>query len=269
MTFHDFNAKLDGRKFLRRKLYNGAGTGARWNTWNDPTNIIAEQVDPRYWERGGIDYPAQAVPMGGSVKAGVAEHIRLLDTKDPNQEWAGVYYSQMGIVAYKVYQAIRNTRHAETLKAMVILGPPCRALNTHRGNDYGHLPLPKDGTRGIADERFSGTEPEIYDFVNPGDIYGEVADNDVGEDMTMIFRIVQNPKAILLGKDSGLEQVTEIMKSPLLEGISAVRAVWNGLTFVTTQPWATYPHTSYHLNGSTDAAVRLLNEIGSKWPVKM
>lgn len=268
MSWWNLIDKLDGRKHLRRKLYNMSGSAASWDTWNDPTNIVASQADPRYWERQGIWYPGTVFPMGGSVDIGVTEHLRLLDEKDPDQEWVGLYYSQSGMIAHRVWKAIQGTRHAKTMVAMIIFGPPDREKNVANGNKWAGLPLPAKDTRGISDDNWVDTPDNIFDFVNRGDIYGEVADDDAGEDMTMIFRIVQNPKAILTGKNSGFEQMVEIMKSPLLEGISAVKAIWKGLMFVGKGPWPTYPHTSYQLTGATDGALRLVNEIGSKWPVK-
>lgn len=265
MSWDDLIAKWDGRQNLKRKLYNMAGTGANWDTFTDPTNIVASQADSRYWERQGIWYPAQAVPMGGSVNKGVAEHLRLLDEKPVDMEWAGIYYSQSGIVAYKVFKAIQGTRHAETLTAMIIFGPPCREKNVANGNKWAGMEMPAKDTRGISDERFENTPDYIFDFVNRGDIYGEVADNDVGEDMTMVYRVVQDPKALVTGKDSALEQILEMMVSPLRELPAAVMAIWNGLVFVNPNPWPTYPHTSYN----TEPAVRLINEIGEKWPVKI
>lgn len=267
MTWHDFNARLDGRQFLRRKLYNMAGTGAQWNSPDDPTNRIAEAVDGVWWERQGIWYPAEAFPMGVSVQAGVKEHIRLLELKDPNQEWGGVYYSQSGMVAHEVYKLTRPGQpyehHGEKLKVMIIIGPPCREKNVANGNKYAGWEMPKKDSRGISDDRFKNTPDYIYDFVQRGDIYGETPDDDTGEDMTMIFRIVQDPKALIIGKDSGFEQVTELMTSPLREVPAAVGAIFNGIRFATTQPWPTYPHTSYPI----EPAVNLLNEIGQSVPV--
>lgn len=267
MSWHDVIAMLDGRTYLKRMLYNMSGTAAAWDTFNDPTSMIAAAVDGKYWKRQGIWYPASTFPMGDSVNVGVAEHLRLLDLKPPEMEWGGVYYSQSGIVAHEVYKLTRPgkpyERHGETLKVMVILGPPCREKNVANGNRWAGWPMPAKDTRGISDDRWVDTPDYIYDFVNLGDIYGEVMDDDVGEDMTMIFRIVQDPKNFFVGKDSAVEQISELMVSPLREFPAAIMAIYNGLKFVVGQPWPTYPHTSYNVQPAID----LLNQIGEKEPI--
>lgn len=266
MTWWDVKAQLDGRQFVKRKIYNAAGTGAQWNTWNDPTFLVASQLDKRFWEHQGVWYPADTFPMGHSVDTLVSEHLRLLDLKPPNQEWAGVYYSQSGIGAKRIYDLTRPgqeyERHGKTLKAMVIFGPPCREKNVANGNKWANWPMPDKDSRGISDNRFKDTPDFIYDFVHHKDIYGEVPDDDVGEDMTMIYRVVQDPIALLSGKDSAVEQITEMMVSPLKEMPAAVIAIFKGLQFVTTSPWPTYPHTSY----TVEDAIRLLNGIGESEP---
>jgi hypothetical protein len=262
MSMWDVAAMIDGRRYMKRWLLNMAGTGASWDTPTDPTNVVAAAVDGKYYERKGVWYPAAAVPMGTSVDAGVAEHMRILSLKPPEIPWVGVYYSQAGIAAYKVYKQIQGTPLDETLDAMLIFGPPCRAKGVARGNQYAGWEMPGENTKGIADEHFPANDPRIFDFVNRGDIYGEIEDNDVGEDMTMVYRAVQNPKNLVVGKDSAFEQLQELFKSPWKEVPAAAKAIWKGLTFVTTKPWPTYPHTSYQ----TEPAIRLLNEIGGKWP---
>ncbi|QGJ90077.1 endolysin [Mycobacterium phage Indlulamithi] len=266
MSLWDVVAKLDGKEFVKRQIYNMAGTSANWDTPTDPTNVVASAADPRYYDRQGIWYPAKAVPMGPSVDQGTAEHLRLLRLKPPRKRWVGVYYSQSGIVAYEVYEAIKGSDLDETLDAMLIFGPPCRAKGVARGNEYAGWEMPHPNSRGIADRHFPADEKRVYDFVRRGDMYAEVDDSDAGEDMTMVFNVVQDPKALVAGTDSALEQVTEIFTSPLKEIPSAAKAIWNGLTFLTAknpqgQVVPTYPHISY----DPQPAIRLVNEIGEKW----
>jgi hypothetical protein len=300
------------------------GTGAGWDTPEDPTFQVAAAVAGGYWDWQGVAYPASVFPMGKSVDAGVAEHLRLLDLKPPEKEWGGVYYSQSGIVAYKVFQAIQGTRHADTLKCMLIFGPPCREVNVANGNKWAGWEMPGANTRGISQQRFVDTPDYIYDFVNRGDIYAEVSDDDVGEDMTMIYNMVQDPIAgfgdfsaltnalvpqpdskasgvdfsglldgsalttgfnsllggdgsildlfqpkqgsqLDYGKNTLIEQLIEMMQSPLTEFPAAIGAIINGLGFVVGQPWPTYPHTSYDVG----PAIRLLNHIGATVPVAL
>lgn len=202
MSWHEFAARLDGRRQVRRWVLTACGTGAPW--WVGPDADTARAVTRCYdWQP--IGYPAAVFPMGASVDAGVAEGLRLLEeAKPPGQEWAILGYSQGAVVATRIYQHLKRTASPflNTLTAAVTWGNPCREYGVAHGNARYGWPMPSG--RGIAPaaERLVGTPDWWLDFAHPGDIYTDTPDgpvgspeHDIGEDMEMIYRVVMDPVA--------------------------------------------------------------------------
>ena len=279
----DFIAKLDGRRQLRRWLLTIHGTGVPMDF--GPPADVARAVG-RYYDWQPVGYPAAVFPMRPSVDAGVVEGLRLLDeVKPPDQEWALEGYSQGAVVAVKIYQHLKatNSRHLKTLKAAVTWGNPCREQGVAHGNRRYGWPMPDPNSSGIAhaSERMVNTPDWWLDFVNVGDIYTDTPRGrhaDIGEDMTMVYQIVMDPLPGLglgwappgpnpypttpadKGEDTAIEQVTELMDSPLREFPAAVGAILNGLGFITGPGGPTYVHLAY----DTAPAIDYLTTVAEK-----
>lgn len=110
------------------------------------------------------------------------------------------------------------------------------------GNPYRELDAA--GGRGISDKRIVGTPGFWFDEFDPGDIYANVPNNDVGDDMTSIFKLVRlNGITDALGL---VEKIGGVLQSPLQEFPAVVQAIIRGLVFIGRKP-ATAPHIEYHL----------------------
>ena len=266
---------LDGKYRLRRTIFTVSGTAAPWD-WTYPADI-ARALGDRWFDWQGVSYPATAFPMGPSTRIGIAEHARLLEVREREAhdagrpfEWVGAYYSQGAMVGSAIYKMCDPggplERFRDSCKAVATLGNPCREKGVANGNKFAGWPAPSASSRGIAtaSERMVDTPPWWFDFAHPGDIYTDTPDNQVGEDMTMIYRVVQDVKNIVIGPDSGLEQVLELLQSPLREMPAAVIAIINGLRFI-ARPIPTEPHVNYDIT----PAVRYLDHIGVKVPVAL
>lgn len=330
MSWWDFVAKLDGRRQLRRWMFTVCGTGVPW--WVGPDADVARAV-ARYFHWQPVGYPAATFPMGKSVDAGVVEFLRLLDEeKPPDMEWDAIGYSQGALVLVKVYKHLVATksRHLATLKRVGTFGNPGREWGVTNGNKAFGWEIPKGRGIAPASERMVDTPEWWYDFAHVGDIYTDTPEgplgsleHDIGEDMTMVYRMVQDPvkgfglSSIDLGKpltavkqpgttggadisavagavlqaqpraglniggllgglfsaipgnpadagqDTLIEQLGEMMTSPLAEFPAAIGAIINGLTFVANPKGPTYTHISYPVGD----AVRLFTEHGEKVPV--
>ena len=126
--------------------------------------------------------------------------------------------------------------------AAVNWGNPCRELHVANGNKTSGVPIP-DG-RGIADDRLVNTPDWWYDYAHGGnssfgkDIYTDTPDDDAGDDMTAIFKIVQNVSGFI-GPGSLLVQLTGMLTNPIVEIPAVFKAIYFGGAFVTTQPSTT------------------------------
>lgn len=210
-----------------------AGTGA--DMWTGYPADVARRLEDR-WYFQPVNYPAATFPMGPSVDAGVREALRLVAHQHNNAPAFGVVgYSQGAICASRVLDEFRTGRlRHKRLIAGATFGNPCRELDTNGG-------------RGIADTRITNTPDYWIDEFDPMDIYANVPNNDVGEDMTAIYRLVQLRNLLdLIGPDSILDQITEVLRSPLREFPAMVAAIVKALVFFGRKP-ATAPHIEYHV----------------------
>ncbi|AEK09955.1 endolysin [Mycobacterium phage Rey] len=247
---------------LKPWLFTVAGTGAFWDA-GYPADIARAVADLYRWQ--GVNYPATAFPMGDSVDAGIAELVKLIKQRldrYPAAKFVMIGYSQGAIVTSMVWKRyIKGTSLEERIIGSITYGNPCRELGVANGNVAEGIPVPEG--RGIADDRLQSTPLWWYDFAHGAnspfgrDIYTDTPDDDAGEMMTAVYRAVQKLKNLWSGVDSILEQVGEIIKRPIPEIYAAFRAIVYGGQFVTTQPWATYPHTNYTI----DHAVAILRRI--------
>ncbi|ALF01404.1 lysin B [Mycobacterium phage Mdavu] len=225
-------------------LLTASGTGA--DMWSGYPADLARRVEdlyyfqPIYYGPGGI--PA-TVPMGASAQSGVDMGVRLVlecearPSRDVPDGYALCGYSQGGMVVSALLDEFRTgrLRHLNgKLMAGSTFGNPWRELDSNGG-------------RGISDRRIVGTPDFWVDEFDPGDIYANVPNNDVGDDMTAIFKLVQlRSLADLIGIGSIMDRVMDVLRGPLSGMRSVVEAIVRGLLFFGRKP-PTAPHTEYHL----------------------
>ncbi|WP_220096630.1 PE-PPE domain-containing protein [Mycobacteroides abscessus] len=248
-------------------LLTASGTGA--DMWTGYPADIAHAVED-LWYFQPINYRAAMFPMGKSVDEGVDEGVRIVNEEIPvGTPTALCGYSQGGMLVSRLLDEYRSGRlkHRQSeLVAGLTLGNPDRELDA-------------SGGRGISNSRIKNTPPWWIDLFDRMDIYGNVPNNDVGEDMTAIFRFVQlRDIDDLIGEDSIGEQIIELITSfatggglfgsglALLEQLlgapgflpkigvtgplsgfpAAVMAIIKGIAFFGAKP-ATAPHIEYHI----------------------
>ncbi|AIM50364.1 lysin B [Mycobacterium phage Omnicron] len=225
-------------------------------------------------------YPARMFPMGPSVKIGVDEGVDLVLKAEarPAREVPDGYllcgYSQGAWLVSDLLDEFRGGRLKHLrhkLAGGATFGNPRRGLD-------------EAGGRGIADKLIAGTPDTWVDEFDPGDIYANVPNNDVGEDMTAIFKLVRlngigdvidlrsalglggvlggimpggNQLASMLGgllgggeQNNITEQIVEMLKSPLREFPAAVQAIVKAAVFFGRKP-TTAPHIEYHIRTVT------------------
>lgn len=225
-----------------------------------PADVARAVADVWTWQPVG-NYPAAAFPMGPSVAQGRAELKNLIRSRPGKIALAG--YSQGAIVTAMTWKydiadpAGELHDRLDDVVASVTWGNPCRELGVANGNTMSGVPIPAG--RGIADDRLSDTPDWWMDYAHGSnsafgrDIYTDTPDDDAGENMTAMYKIVQNVSGFI-GPASLIEQFGEMFSNPLVEIPSLFRAIYFGGQFVATQPFATYPHCNYEL----EPAIRFL-----------
>ncbi|QFG09414.1 lysin B [Mycobacterium phage Yuna] len=222
-------------------LLTGQGTGVdMWTGY--PADIARRMEDLYFWQPIG-KYPARVWPMGSSVKIGVDEGVALVLQAEarPSVEVPDGYalfgYSQGGWLVSELLGEFRTGRLKHLAHKLIgggAIGNPMRELDDRGG-------------RGISDKRIVDTPDTWVEEFDPGDIYANVPNNDVGEDMTAIFKLVRLSSIFdVIGPDTLTEQISEILQSPLREFPAAVSAIVKGLVFIGRKP-ATAPHIEYHV----------------------
>lgn len=219
-----------------------------------PADVARAVADVWHWQPIG-NYPAAVFPMGPSVDQGRAE-LKVQIRNHPGKiALAG--YSQGAIVTSMVFKydiADPNGDLHDRLGdvvAAVSWGNPCRELHVAHGNRYAGWPVPEG--RGISDDRLENTPSWWFDFAHGAngrdgrDIYTDTPDDDAGEDMTAIYKIVQNVSGFV-GPNSLLKKLMAMRQHPFTEIPAAFQAIYFGGQFVTTQPFATFPHCNYDLS---------------------
>lgn len=218
-----------------------------------PADVARAVLDVWHWQPIG-NWPAAAFPMGPSVQAGIAE-LKLQIRNRPGK-FALAGYSQGAIITSLVAKhSIFDPRgelhdRKDDLIASVTWGNPCRQLGVANGNKASGLPIPEG--RGISDDRLEETPSWWFDYAHGAncqfgrDIYTDTPDTDAGENMTAIYKVVQNISGFM-GPNGLLEQIGEWMGNPGAELPAIFEAIYYGGQFVASQPFATYAHCSYDL----------------------
>lgn len=245
--------------------YSIHGTGV--TMWDGPPADTARGVAD-LWFHQPIWYPAQAFPMGQSVQEGRRQLGYEVAKRKPSQPWCVTSYSQGSMVWTEFY--LKDVLPAgapfhawlPSLKGVVTFGAPNREKGKANGNIVERLPIPEG--QGIADIRMKDTPDWWLDFAHGAncmygrDLYTDIDDSDWGEMCTAVYRAVQDIKNIVLGTNSLLEQIGEMMQRPTSEVAAAMSAVLYAGQFFTAKPFATYPHCSYKV----EPAVNYLRGLG-------
>lgn len=239
----------------RPVLLTFAGTGVdMWTGY--PADIARAVGDAWYWQP--VNYGPNGIPatfpMGPSVDSGFREGLRLIREEHPNASGYGVLgYSQGAEPASMLLNEFRSGSLRDLSDRFVggtVIGNPMR----EKGRFIGAT---DPGGRGISQKRLVDTPratrlsrnvPAWNEYVEPGDIYANVPDNEIGDDMTAIYRLIMIRSILdLIGPgNSLLEQVTELLQSPLQRFPAAVQAIIKALMFFGAKP-ATAAHIEYHL----------------------
>ena len=218
-----------------------------------PADVARAVSDTWKWQPIG-NYSAKAFPMGVSVLEGIAE-LKVQIRNHPGK-FALAGYSQGAICTAMLFKhSILDPRgelhdRLDDVVAAVTWGNPCRELGVANGNRQAGIPIPEG--RGISDDRLENTPSWWYDYAHGAnsragrDIYTDTPDDDAGEDMTAIYRVVQNVSGFI-GQAGLLAKLGEMVQNPVVEIPSALRAIYFGGQFVIGQPFATYPHCCYDL----------------------
>ena len=219
-----------------------------------PADVARAVLDVWDWQPIG-NYPAAAFPMNPSVMQGRAE-LKLQIRNHPGK-FGLVGYSQGAMITAMTFKHDLLNPQGELhdrlpdLIASVTWGNPCREQGVAHGNRQEGIPIPEGP--GISDDRLVDTPDWWYDYAHGGncqygkDIYTDTSeDENIAEHMTSIFRLVQKTSGFV-GPNGLLEQITEIIKNPLIEVPAVFRAIYFGGAFITAKPFATAPHCNYRL----------------------
>lgn len=230
----------------KHTIYNLCGTGGAWN--RDFTAEIAGAVNGQHYYWQGVSYPAATFPMGPSVKQGVEELVRLISEKTGT--FAIMGFSQGAIVTCKVWRdeimnpngRLHDRKH--DIFAHVTFGNPMRCPGIANGNGLVNLPLPENefgyltgGIAGPDDLTPWQTTGWHMDFAHNGDLYATCPtgpdpwanEAPPGEMETAIYKLVQGE---LMGDESILQQVGEILTDPFNELVPVLLATIDGIQFL-------------------------------------
>jgi hypothetical protein len=223
-----------------------------------PADVARAVLDVWNWQPIG-NYPAAAFPMGSSVNAGRAE-LKAQIRNHPGKIGL-IGYSQGAMVTSMCWKydildpkGELHDRLPDVIAA-VTFGNPCREAHVANGNKHSGVPIPEG--QGISDDLLINTPDWWYDYAHGGnstfgkDIYTDTPDDDAGEDMTAIFKIVQNVSGFV-SPGGLLVQLSQMLTNPMVEIPAVFRAIYFGGAFITTQPFATAPHCNYDLQPAID-----------------
>lgn len=223
-----------------------------------PADVARAVLDVWNWQPIG-NYSAQAFPMNVSVQQGLAElKVQIRNHPGPI---ALAGYSQGAIITSMCWKhSILDPRgelhdRLPDVIAAVNWGNPCRELGVANGNRQEGVPVPEG--RGISDDLLENTPSWWFDYAHGGnssfgrDIYTDTPDDDTGEHMTAVFKTVQDASGFI-APGGLLAQIGQMFTNPVAELPAVFRAIYFGGAFITTQPFATFPHCNYNLQPAID-----------------
>lgn len=261
----------------KHTLYTVAGTSAYWD--QGPPADCGRQVNQAlyYWQP--VDYPAQAFPMGSSVKQGMKELIRLIS--EVKGTFALIGYSQGALVTCKVWRdEILNPAgqlhdRFGDIFAHIAYGNPMRCPGIANGNGLIGLPPPAPlqgyitgGVGGPDDLTPWQTPPWLMDFANDGDMHAASPvgsdpwhnPSPVGEVETSIYNVLMEK---FVGQDTIIPEIGKLLTNPIPTTIAIIQALINTIGFFAN---GQEPHTRYGAQEVIDASVKYLNDRAASVP---
>jgi hypothetical protein len=238
------------RPDVRPMLFTVCGTGVPW--WVGPDADTARAVDYRYrWQP--IGYPAQAVPMGPSIKAGKDELINQLNRwRDTivKHGFALAGYSQGAIVVGEVWEYDIKSVNGRAHWAMpyitkaVCWGNPMREKGKVFPDAGGPMSPPEH--QGVTGTLMKDTPDWWRNYAHVGDLYSDCPDDASGQDRTAIWQIIRDGN-MFSGPDSLLSQVLELTgattaPTQIAQATGMLKAMLDAVVFFGK---GTAPHTNY------------------------
>ena len=247
------------RADTRAMLFTVCGTSVPW--WVGPDADTARAVEHKYrWQP--IGYPARAVPMGPSIRAGRDElYVQMSGWRDRivKHGCALAGYSQGALIISEAWEydikpptgrahwALPHVRKAVTW------GNPMR----EKGKvwpDAGANPSPPDH-QGVTGTLMVDTPDWWRNYAHVSDLYCDVPDDESGENRTAIWQMIRDGNMVS-GPDSLLRQILELGgfvkdADQISEVTGMFKAMVDALTFFGKQ-------TGPHMNYSTAEAIDYL-----------
>jgi hypothetical protein len=240
---------------IRPLLFTVCGTGVPW--WVGPDADTARACPQFLWQP--IGYPANAVPMGPSIKAGHEELVNQFNIHREQVERCGANmagYSQGAVITAEVWeQEIRDPAGRlhwalPFMRKAVAWGNPNREVGKVYPDFAPGETVAPPNTGGVTGTRMTDTPDWWRNYAHAGDLYGAgwTGDNAASQDKIAIWHIIRDTN-FFSGPDSLLSQFLEIAKSPLVGAIGAFTAMFDALRFFGQQ---TAPHTDYNIGPAID-----------------
>jgi len=245
------------RADTRPLLLTVAGTGVPW--WVGPDADTARALEDRYlWQP--IGYPAQAVPMGPSIRRGrdelAAQMYRHRD-RITRHGAALAGYSQGALVISESWtheiSSPSGRLHwaAGAIAKTVTWGNPMREAGSV-WPDAGGAPSPPRN-RGVTPELMTGTPTWWRDYAHRGDLYTDSPPDESGENRTAIWQVIRDG-SLWRGPDSLLRQVLELTglvhdAGQVAEATGIAKAMIDAVVFFGK---GTAPHTNYSIREAVD-----------------
>lgn len=214
--------------------------GFMGDMWQAMPADTARAVEDLYqWQPVGFN--SGAFPLGTGRDDGVRELRRLITEVYPDRRFAFASYSLGAVVAADVFDQLRDGDLQHRLGDFiggVSWGNPRREKGNYAGRSFD------PGGAGIAGpDNLKNTPQNYLSYANPGDIYTCCPNDDVGENMTMVYNMVMlNWNGSLTGL---MTEAAQLLGKPLPEVIDIALAVVNGLRFVGQRQ---APHTQYPID---------------------
>lgn len=241
----------------RPVLFTCCGTSVPW--WVGPDADTARAVEDRYlWQP--IGYPAQAVPMGPSIKAGRDElYVQMNKWRDriTTSGFSLAGYSQGAIIVSETWEYDIKPESGRLhwalpfIKKAVCWGNPMREKGRAFADAGG--PLAPADSQGVTGVLMQDTPSWFRSYAHAGDLYTACPDDESGEDRTAIWQIIRDGNMIS-GPDSLLRQFMELGglvkdSSQISEATGMFKAMVDAITFF---GGGTGPHINYSPQAAID-----------------
>lgn len=197
------------------KMYTVAGLRGRTAGWNlqPPSDPFVKLLDPEIFDARKIAYPANVLPIGQSMRDGIANVTRAINDLPVGQPFMTAGYSQGAAVMSSIYNEIRSgslSARANDFLGGVCFGNPRRQVN-YRGAVGGswsgslYNQAATTGGKGAFPAtgefaRLTGCDTSDWlEFTAPTDIFCSVGDTLIEQRVTEALDVATN----LLRQDLG------------------------------------------------------------------